>query len=121
MSNTMKTREAVLSALKPAYNRRVMVTLARHLIRAAGSTAANTRAGRSGTYASRRISGITFALMPPLHTLAPELRAPTSCKRNPGPDRASVCFDRPSIKAPIAAASRNAAGSDPRFATIRLV
>ena len=75
MSNTMKTREAVLSALKPAYNRRVMVTLARHLIRAAGPAAANTRAGRSGTYASRRISGITFALMPPLHTLAPELRA----------------------------------------------
>lgn len=75
MSNTMKTREAAQSALKLGRNRRVMVTLARHLVQVAGSSPTNLRAGRSGTYASRRISGTTFALMPPLHTLAPELRA----------------------------------------------
>lgn len=55
-------------------HRRVMVSLARHLVDVMKTGRTGSRAA-PGTYASRRISALTFAVMPPLHSLSPEVQA----------------------------------------------
>ncbi len=55
-------------------HRRLMITLARHLAGVANTGRAGSRA-QPGTYASRRISALTFAVMPPLHSLPDAVQA----------------------------------------------
>lgn len=57
-----------------ASERRLMVKLARHLVSTVKTGRGGSRATQ-GTYASRRISALTFAVMPPLHTLPPGVQA----------------------------------------------
>lgn len=55
-------------------HRRAMISLARHLVGLAKTGRTGSRAA-PGTYASRRISALTFSVMPPLHSLSPEVQA----------------------------------------------